>query len=142
VSIQTRGIEVQYPAMRKLVVEEGRPIEPAEFAARKPVAILGHGAAKRLFQGAPAAGQIVLVQGRSVEIVGVMGTKIQDAMYEGPDDEQAFIPYEFFNELKEGFHLYQSVERSADNTHTSTWSQPDIDNDQPTFKRDPLMEQS
>lgn len=101
VSIQTRGIEVPYPAMRKLVVEEGRAIEPAEFAARKPVAILGHAAAKRLFQGGPAVGQIVLVQGRSIEIVGVMGTKIQDSMYEGPDNEQAFIPYEFFNELKE-----------------------------------------
>jgi putative ABC transport system permease protein len=101
VSIQTRGIETPYPGMRKLVVEEGRAIEPAEFTSGKPVAILGHGAAKRLFQGAPAAGQIVLVQGRSVEIVGVMGIKIQDSMYEGPDDEQAFIPYPFFNELKD-----------------------------------------
>ncbi len=101
VSIQTRGIEAPYPAMRKLVVEEGRPIEPSEFAAGKPVAILGHGAAKRLFQGAPAAGQTVLIQGRSVEIVGVMGIKIQDSMYEGPDDEEAFIPYQFFNELKD-----------------------------------------
>lgn len=101
VSIQTRGIEAPYPAMRKLVVEEGRAIEPSEFAAGKPVAILGHGAAKRLFQGAPAAGQTVLVQGRSIEIVGVMGIKIQDSMYEGPDDEEAFIPYQFFNELKD-----------------------------------------
>jgi putative ABC transport system permease protein len=100
VSIQARGIEPGYPAMRKLVVEEGRAIELNEFAARRPVAILGHGAAKRLFQGGPAVGQIVLVQGRSVEIVGVMGTKIQDSMYEGPDNEQAFIPYEVFNELK------------------------------------------
>jgi putative ABC transport system permease protein len=101
VSIQTRGIESGYPAMRKLVVEEGRAIELNEFAARRPVAILGHAAAKRLFQGAPAVGQIVLIQGRSVEIVGVMGTKIQDSMYEGPDNEQAFIPYEVFNELKD-----------------------------------------
>ncbi len=101
VSIQTRGIEAPYPAMRRLVVEEGRPIEPGEYTSRRAVAILGHGAAKRLFQGAPAAGQTVLIQGRSFEIVGVMGVKIQDSMYEGPDDEEAFIPYDVFNELKQ-----------------------------------------
>ncbi len=101
VSIQTRGIEPPYPAMRKLVVEEGRAIEPAEFADRRPVAILGNAAAKRLFQGAPAVGQTVLIQGRTFEIVGVMGIKIQDSMYEGPDNEEAFIPYELFNELKQ-----------------------------------------
>lgn len=101
VSIQTRGIEAPYPAMRKLVVSEGRAIEPSEFTDRRPVAILGNAAAKRLFQGAPAAGQTVLIQGRSFEIVGVMGIKIQDSMYEGPDNEEAFIPYELFNELKQ-----------------------------------------
>lgn len=101
VSIQTRGIEAPYPAMRKLAVEEGRAIEPSEFASRRAVAILGNAAAKRLFQGAPAVGQTVLIQGRSFEIVGVMGIKIQDSMYEGPDNEEAFIPYELFNELKQ-----------------------------------------
>ena len=99
VSIQTRGIEFPYLAMRKIQAAEGRNIEEAEFASRKPVALLGHAAAKRIFQGAPAVGQTVLIQGRSFEVVGVMDTKIQDSMYEGPDNEQAFIPYEVFNEI-------------------------------------------
>lgn len=99
VSLQTRGVEFPYAAMRKLTAAEGRNIEEAEFINHKAVALLGHAAAKRLFQGAPAVGQTVLVQGRSVEIVGVMDIKIQDSMYEGPDDEQAFIPYALFNEL-------------------------------------------
>ncbi len=101
VSIQTRGIEAPYPAMRNIVASEGRAIEPAEFTDRRPVVILGNAAAKRLFQGAPAVGQNVLIQGRSFEIVGVMGIKIQDSMYEGPDNEEAFIPYLVFNELKQ-----------------------------------------
>jgi putative ABC transport system permease protein len=101
VSIQTRGIEAPYPAMRNIVVAEGRAIEPSEFTDRRPVAVLGNAAAKRLFQGAPAVGQTVLIQGRTFEIVGVMGIKIQDSMYEGPDNEEAFIPYLLFNELKE-----------------------------------------
>jgi putative ABC transport system permease protein len=99
VSIQTRGVEFPYLAMRKIQAAEGRNIEEGEFASRKAVVILGHAAAKRIFQGAPAVGQSVLIQGRSFEVVGVMDIKIQDSMYEGPDNEQAFIPYEVFNEL-------------------------------------------
>jgi len=99
VSIQTRGIESTYAAMRKIQAAEGRNIEEGEFASHKPVVVLGNAAAKRIFQGAPAVGQTVLVQGRSFEVVGVMDIKIQDSMYEGPDNEQAFIPYEVFNEL-------------------------------------------
>jgi putative ABC transport system permease protein len=99
VSILTRGIEYPYAAMRNIAASDGRNIEEGEFAARKPVVVLGHAAAKRIFQGAPAVGQTVLVQGRSFEVIGVMDIKIQDSMYEGPDNEQAFIPYEVFNEL-------------------------------------------
>jgi len=99
VSIQTRGIEYPYSAMRKIFAADGRNIEEAEFASRKAVVVLGNAAAKRIFQGAPAVGQTVLIKGRSFEVVGVMDIKIQDSMYEGPDNEQAFIPYEVFNEL-------------------------------------------
>jgi putative ABC transport system permease protein len=99
VSIQTRGIEFPYASMRKIQAAEGRNIEEGEFAARKPVVVLGNAAAKRIFQGAPAVGQTVLIMGRSFEVVGVMDIKIQDSMYEGPDNEQAFIPYEVFNEI-------------------------------------------
>jgi putative ABC transport system permease protein len=85
--------------MRKIQAADGRNIEEGEFAARKPVVVLGHHASERIFQGAPAVGQTVLLQGRSFEVTGVMDIKIQDSMYEGPDNEQAFIPYEVFNEI-------------------------------------------
>ena len=99
VSIQTRGVEYPYAAMRKIQAADGRNIEESEFAQRKPVVLLGHHAAERIFQGAPAVGQTVLIKGQSFEVIGVMDIKIQDSMYEGPDNEQAFIPYEVFNEL-------------------------------------------
>jgi len=116
VSLQTRGIETGYAEMRKLIIEDGRNIEPAEFAAHKTVVVLGSEAAHRLFQGAPAVGQNVLVDGRSFEVVGVLEKKIQDSMYEGPDNEQAFIPYETFNELKgdkyPGMIVFQPIDSS------------------------------
>ena len=99
VSIQTRGVEYPYAAMRKIQAADGRNIEESEFAQRKPVVLLGHHTAERIFQGAPAVGQTVLIKGKSFEVIGVMDIKIQDSMYEGPDNEQAFIPYEVFNEL-------------------------------------------
>ncbi len=100
VSITTRGVEAGYDQMRRLKVEEGRFIEDGEFTAHKAVVVLGSEAAHRIFQGAPAVGQNVLIDGRSFEVVGVLEKKIQDSMYEGPDNEQAFMPYATFNELK------------------------------------------
>jgi putative ABC transport system permease protein len=64
------------------------------------VVILGYNAAKRAFQGAPAVGETVLVQGQSLEVIGVLKNKIQDSMYMGPDNEQAFVPFELYNLMK------------------------------------------
>jgi putative ABC transport system permease protein len=101
VSIQTRGIEYPYGEMRKVrAFEDGRYFEPSDFANRRHFVVLGNAAAKRLFQGAPAVGQSVLIQGVSFEVIGVLAVKVQDSMYNGPDNEQAFIPYEVYNALK------------------------------------------
>ncbi|HLH05661.1 MAG TPA: ABC transporter permease [Terriglobales bacterium] len=101
VSVTTRGVEYPYGSMRNIGnFEDGRYFEDADFTNRRRVVILGHGAAQRIFQGAPGVGQSVLVQGESFEVIGVMNIKIQDSMYEGPDNEQAFIPFDVYNELK------------------------------------------
>jgi putative ABC transport system permease protein len=101
VSLTTRGVELPYGSMRKLFpLEDGRYFEEGDFVNHHRVVILGHNAAKRLFQGAPAVGQTVLVQGQSLEVIGALSNKIQDSMYMGPDNEQAFVPFELYNALK------------------------------------------
>ncbi len=101
VSLTTRGVEPPYGEMRRLMdFEDGHYFEDSDFTNRRRVVILGNAAAKRLFQGAPAVGQSVLVQGQSFEVIGVLNIKIQDSMYQGPDNEQAFIPFQVYNELK------------------------------------------
>ena len=101
VSLTTRGVELPYGSMRRLTsLEEGRYFEEGDFTNHRRVVILGHNAAKRAFQGAPAVGQTVLVQGQSLEVIGVLNNKVQDSMYMGPDNEQAFIPFELYNLLK------------------------------------------
>jgi putative ABC transport system permease protein len=100
VSLTTRGVELPYGSMRRLLsLQEGRYFEEGDFVNHRGVVILGYNAAKRAFQGAPAVGQTVLVQGRSLEVIGVLNNKIQDSMYMGPDNEQAFIPFELYNQL-------------------------------------------
>src|SRR6185437_3058759 len=101
VSLTTRGVELPYGSMRRLLnLEDGRYFEESDFVNHRRVVILGYNAAKRAFQGAPAVGETVLVQGQSLEVIGVLKNKIQDSMYMGPDNEQAFVPFEVYNDLK------------------------------------------
>jgi putative ABC transport system permease protein len=100
VSLNTRGVEVQYPQMRKLDLEEGRVFTDTDFLQHNRVVILGYKAAQKVFQGAPAVGQTVSIGGLDFEVIGVLRNKIQDSMYNGPDNQDGFIPFQLFRDLK------------------------------------------
>jgi len=100
VSIQTRGVEFPYGQMRKLDIDQGRYFNESDFSEHHRVVVLGYGAARRIFQGAPPVGLNVSIQGLDFEVIGVMRNKIQDSMYEGPDNEDGFIPFQLFRDLK------------------------------------------
>jgi putative ABC transport system permease protein len=100
VSLNTRGVELCYPQMRRLDLEDGRAFTETDFLQHNRVVILGYNAAKKVFQGAPALGQTVSIGGLEFEVIGVMRNKIQDSMYEGPDNENGFIPFPLFRDLK------------------------------------------
>jgi putative ABC transport system permease protein len=100
VSLTTRGVEMPYGQMRRLDIEDGRYFEPADFTDHRRVVILGYNAAKKIFQGAPAVGQSVQLAGEQFEVIGVLKQKVQDSMYQGPDNEHGFIPYDCYRELK------------------------------------------
>ena len=101
VSIQTRGVELPYGQMRKLDLEDGRYFNEGDFVDRRHVVILGYSAAKKAFQGAPGVGQTVNIGGQDFEVIGVLHNKIQDSMYQGPDNEDGFIPFQVFRDLKQ-----------------------------------------
>lgn len=101
VSIQTRGVELPYGQMRKLDIEDGRYFNEGDFVDHRRVLILGYNAAKRAFQGAPAVGQSLTIGGQTFDVIGVLRNKIQDSMYQGPDNEQGFIPFQVYRELKQ-----------------------------------------
>ena len=101
VSIQTRGVEFPYGEMRKLDVGNGRYFSEGDFLDHRRVVILGYNAAKKANQGAPAVGQSVLIGGQSFEVIGTLRNKIQDSMYQGPDNEDGFIPFQVYRDLKQ-----------------------------------------
>jgi putative ABC transport system permease protein len=100
VSLNTRGVELPYGQMRKLDLDDGRYFTESDFLEQKRVVILGWDAAKRVFQGAPAVGQNVSIGGLDFEVIGVLRNKIQDSMYQGPDNNDGFIPYPLYRDLR------------------------------------------
>jgi putative ABC transport system permease protein len=100
VSLQVRGVDMPYGQMRKLDLADGRYFNESDFADHRRVVILGYNAAKKVFQGAPAPGQHVEIGGLDFEVIGTMRNKIQDSMYQGPDNENGFIPFALMRDLK------------------------------------------
>lgn len=101
VSMNIRGIEMNYDKMRRLLIEDGRMFNESDFAEHRRVIVLGADACRKLFQGAPAVGQNVNIGGLQFEVIGVLKKKIQDSMYYGPDNDQGFLPFHTFRDLKQ-----------------------------------------
>jgi putative ABC transport system permease protein len=100
ISLMVRGIELPYGPMRNLDVEDGRYFNDSDFTEHRRVVILGHQASKKVFQGASAVGRNVSIGGQEFEVIGVLRQKVQSASYNGPDNENAFVPFEAMRELK------------------------------------------
>ena len=93
VNIQSKAIEYPYGGMRRLNVAEGRYFEPADFTDHRQVVIFGQHAAQKLFNGYPPVGESVNIEGHVFQVIGVLQNKIQDSSNNGPDNENAFIPF-------------------------------------------------
>ena len=101
VNISTKAVEMPYGGMRKLNVEEGRYFETADFTEHRQVVIFGPHAAQKLFNGYPPVGESVQIEGHVFQVIGVLATKIQDSSNNGPDNENAFVPFDSMRLLRD-----------------------------------------
>ncbi|HMH15198.1 MAG TPA: ABC transporter permease [Edaphobacter sp.] len=101
VNISSKAIELPYGGMRKLNVAEGRYFEPADFTEHRQVVIFGPHAAQKLFNGYPPVGESVQIEGHAFQVIGVLATKIQDSSNNGPDNENAFVPFDTMRILRD-----------------------------------------
>jgi putative ABC transport system permease protein len=100
VTIQSKAIDFPYGGMRKLNVGQGRYFEPSDFTDHRQVVIFGPHAAQKLFNGYPPVGESVEIEGHAFQVIGVLKTKIQDSSNNGPDNENAFVPFDMMRLLR------------------------------------------
>jgi putative ABC transport system permease protein len=100
VNIQSKAIDLPYGGMRRLVVEQGRYFEPDDFTQHRQVVIFGPHAAQKLFNGFPPVGESVQIEGHVFQVIGVLRNKIQDSSNNGPDNENAFVPFDTLRQLR------------------------------------------
>jgi len=100
VNISTKLVEYPYGGMRRLYIDQGRYFEPADFTDHRPVVIFGAHAAQKLFSGYPPVGESVEIEGHVFQVIGVLKDKIQDSSNNGPDNENAFIPFDMMRVLE------------------------------------------
>ena len=101
VNISTKAVDLPYGGMRKLNVEEGRYFEPDDFTEHRQVVIFGPHAAQKIFNGYPPVGESVQIEGHVFQVIGVLATKIQDSSNNGPDNENAFVPFDSMRLLRD-----------------------------------------
>jgi putative ABC transport system permease protein len=99
VNISSKAVDLPYGSMRRLDIAEGRYFEAADFTEHRNVVIFGPHAAQKLFNGFPPVGESVEIEGHNFQVIGVLQTKIQDSSNNGPDNENAFIPFDTMREL-------------------------------------------
>ncbi len=100
VNISSKAVEYSYGTMRRLKIAEGRYFEPNDFTQHRKVVIFGPHASAKLFSGMPAVGESILIEGHSFQVIGILALKIQDSSINGPDNENAFIPFDAMRDLR------------------------------------------
>ena len=88
-----RGVEPIYGEIRNERPSDGRWLSPEDSIERRRVVFLGSQLRKKLFQGRPAVGETIRIDGMRFTVVGAMDRKMQMSNYFTSDDECAFIPY-------------------------------------------------
>jgi putative ABC transport system permease protein len=95
--LSIQGVTRDYIQFSTFDAERGRMISPAEIDRNRPVAILGHDAAERLFGAADPLEKTVRLAGRHFRVVGV--SKRKGGMMGASQDEFAVIPLGAFEKL-------------------------------------------
>jgi putative ABC transport system permease protein len=96
-------MEGVYPSFEELrtmyPAAGGRFLNEHDLDGKRRVAFLGDSIASRLFPGESAVGQTLRIDGVPFTVVGVMQSKMQSSMNNGPDADRVIIPASVFQTL-------------------------------------------
>jgi len=92
------GVTADHLRLINATVGDGRFFTESEDRHRRDVAVIGDAVRQRFFANADAIGKQILVDGRTVEIIGVL-TKFKSFLGNNDDDRSILIPYHTFKKM-------------------------------------------
>ena len=95
--VQVQGVSPQYVEFAMFDAEVGRMISPTEVVRSRPVVLLGHGTADRLFGDAEPLDKTVRIAGMHFRVVGVSSER--GSAFGQTQDEFAIIPLGAYQKL-------------------------------------------
>jgi putative ABC transport system permease protein len=114
-TVYMEGVEPAFSEMRTMYpAAGGRFLDERDLEQRRRVVFLGDSLALKLFPGISAVGQRVKVDGLPYLVVGVMRSKMQTSMNNGPDAERAIIPASVFRAVYGAKHVDHLIVRPRD----------------------------
>ncbi|HEY1241268.1 MAG TPA: ABC transporter permease [Bryobacteraceae bacterium] len=92
------GVTPDHMRLINATIADGRFFTDTEDVHRRDVAVIGDGVRERFFANGNALGKTILVDGRSLEIIGVL-TKFKSFLGDNQDDRAILIPYHSFKKM-------------------------------------------
>lgn len=109
------GVYPDFQYMRNMYpVAGGRFLNARDQEMKRRVAFLGDSIASRLFPGESAVGRTLMLDGVPFTVVGVMETKLQSSMNNGPDADRVIIPASVFRTMYGNPYVNQLLVRPRD----------------------------
>jgi putative ABC transport system permease protein len=97
---ECEGVNPAFEEMRRMYpAAGGRFLNDADVAAERRVIFLGIKIAEQVLGPGDPVGKTVLVDGIPFTVIGIMPSKIQTSMSNGPDTYRAIIPYTTFRTM-------------------------------------------
>ncbi|HEX9657997.1 MAG TPA: ABC transporter permease [Bacteroidota bacterium] len=97
---ECEGVNPSFEEMRNMYpMAAGRFLTDVDVARQRRVLFLGSKIAKDIFKEEAPVGKLLFLDGVPFTIIGIMQTKIQTSMNNGPDVERAIIPYSTFRTM-------------------------------------------
>ena len=114
----TQNVIGVYPAfedMRTYYPDKGsRFLNPLDEENKRRVIFLGDKAKEKIFGSEEAVGKTILVNNIPFLVIGVMQKKLQNSMYNGPDEDKAAIPFSTYMTIFGDKYLDRLIYRPRD----------------------------
>jgi len=112
------GVNPAFEEMRTMYpMAGGRFLSDVDVASQRRVMVIGSEIAKTLYDKQDPVGQMILLEGVPFTVVGVLQSKLQTAMQNGPDTRRAIIPYSTYRTMFGPEHINSIVVRPSDPEH-------------------------